>query len=249
MSQRYAVYLTPSPDHPLWSAGCDWLGRDPGWTEPGHAPEGRRQAWRYGFHSTLKAPMRLVPGAREQDLWSALEALADRHGSFDLPTLQVAGMDSFLALRPVHSLPHEHPLQQLADACVRDLDDLRAPLSLTEVTHRLGKSPLDAQQQSLMARWGYPHVLQCWRWHYTLSDRLADAGQHHELLAQAREHFAHALVRPQRCEALSLFVEPVSGAPLRLVHRFALARRPAASSRSSRKIESPSRKQGAVVLV
>ena len=29
MTVRYALYFAPAAGHPLWTAGCDWLGRDP----------------------------------------------------------------------------------------------------------------------------------------------------------------------------------------------------------------------------
>lgn len=248
MTQRYAIYLTPPPDHPLWAAGSDWLGRDARWTEPGCAPAGRRQAWRYGFHSTLKAPMRLAQGVREQDLWAALEALSARFAPLvELPPLQVAGLDGFLALRPTQPLPADHPLQELADSCVCELDDLRAPLTGEEINHRLCKAQLDVQQQALLARWGYPHVLQRWRWHYTLSDRLSDPAQCEALLAQAREHFEAALAQALSGDALSLFVEPAAGGALRLVHRFVLHGRGDRSK--SCKIDAGAREHGAPILV
>ena len=63
VTPRYAVYWTPPADHPLWRAGCDWLGRDAERAQvdrPGEGPEALTRApRRYGFHATLKAPMRL----------------------------------------------------------------------------------------------------------------------------------------------------------------------------------------------
>lgn len=56
---RWAVYWTPEPAHPLWRAGCEWLGRDPAADTDGVPPPHRRAPWRYGFHATLKAPMPL----------------------------------------------------------------------------------------------------------------------------------------------------------------------------------------------
>ena len=72
-ASRYALYLAPPPDSALWRFGCAALGRDAASGEDmhGYAPSGyATEAWRaasaearrYGFHATLKAPLRLKPG-------------------------------------------------------------------------------------------------------------------------------------------------------------------------------------------
>ncbi|PXW95800.1 uncharacterized protein DUF1045 [Sphaerotilus hippei] len=223
MTQRYAVYHVPPILHPLWAAGCSWLGRDPCADEIGRPPPGRIQPWRYGFHATLKPPMRLAAGIVVPALQQAVRALARAHQPFEMPALQVSELDQFIALRLVTPLGVNDPLQDIGDACVCDLDELRAPLSASETARRLS-TPLDDDQQALLARWGYPHVLHRWRYHFTLSDRLADEGQRAELLAQAREHFAAALSVPLTFDALSVFVELAPGAPLRLSQRFPLGK-------------------------
>ena len=75
LAPRYAVYWMPEPGHPLWAAGCTWLGRDGGAGGAGGGPARRHVAspWRYGFHATLKAPLRFAPGVREND-WSGRTA-------------------------------------------------------------------------------------------------------------------------------------------------------------------------------
>ncbi|MFO0232177.1 MAG: hypothetical protein ACK51M_03795 [Burkholderiales bacterium] len=52
---RYATYWVPAPGHPLWTAGCTWLGRDPrDGGAPGSPARGHVAApWRYGVHATL----------------------------------------------------------------------------------------------------------------------------------------------------------------------------------------------------
>ena len=69
MSERYAIYFTPDRRHPLCSKAAEWLGRDPT-GEPvaptaiagigrGELDANSISARRYGFHATIKAPMRL----------------------------------------------------------------------------------------------------------------------------------------------------------------------------------------------
>ena len=219
MSERYAVYFTPPPSHALWHAGCDWLQRDPSADEarpPTRAHVG--EPWRYGFHATLKPPMRLAPGHDETGLRAALAGLAQRTLRFEMPALSVQWLSGFIALRPVALLLPTHPLRRLADACVTELDAWRAPPSAEELQRRAA-APLSDAQRELLLRYGYPHVLSHWRFHMTLSDALPPD----ELFDAATQHFASALAQPLECDALSLFVEPVLGQPFRLLQRYPLA--------------------------
>ena len=88
----------------------------------------------YGFHATLKPPMRLADRPARGTMWSrAAAALADRIAPFDLPPLAVQDLFGFLALR--ETAPSA-PLQALADACVEHLDPFRAPPSEAELARR-----------------------------------------------------------------------------------------------------------------
>jgi hypothetical protein len=182
-----------------------------------------RDPWRYGFHATLKAPMALRAGCSEDQFQSVVAALAARHRDFALPPLQVNWLAGFLALRPSSPPAPGHPLRRLADACVTELDDWRAPMSDSEIQRRAAALPLAQRDEhvALLRCWGYPHVLRHWRFHLTLSDREpADASA---LLARARSHFARALERPLRAHAIAVCREDTPGAPLRLLRRFELA--------------------------
>ncbi len=219
---RFALYLVPAADHPLWLAGCEWLGRDPErGTSMADAPH-RIEPRRYGFHATLKPPFALRDGATRSQLLAALSHFADERAPFDLPALAVARLGDFIALRPVDgdATAEGRPLRTLADDCVRLFDDFRRPPTADETARRLGAG-LDAQQRANLARWGYPHVFAHWRFHMTLSDSLPAVDG---LLAAAREHFATALAEPLRCDGVALFVEDAPGADLRLERRFEFAR-------------------------
>ncbi len=224
MSTRYAVYYMPAPSHALWHAGCDWLQRDPSSDEarrPTRAHVG--EPWRYGFHATLKAPLRLAPGCSEAGLRDAVAQLAQRTPRFVMPALSVQWMSDFLALQPLAPLPATHPLHRLADACVTELDAWRAEPTADELQRRLA-TPMSAEQRALLQRHGYPHVLGQWRFHMTLSNSLPpDASLRDELQQAAQQHFAAALREPLECDALRVFVEPAPGLPFRLLHRYPLA--------------------------
>lgn len=220
---RYAVYFAPDPVHPLWQAGCDWLGRDAA-DEQDRRPAlaQRGEPWRYGFHATLKPPMRLRPGLHETQLDLALQTLAAGFASFQMPRLQVDVLADFVALRPASPLARTHPLWRLSDACVTDLDSLRAPLTSDELARRL-RQPLAPEARARLDAWGYPHVLDGWRFHMTLSDSLPVEAQA-ALVSAAREHFASALRTPAlRCTSLCLFKQGVPDAPFVLKRRYRLA--------------------------
>ena len=66
---RLGLYYCPRRDDPLFMAGAAWLGRDPESgamvAQPDIAgiQEVTAEARGYGFHATLKPPMRLAPGS------------------------------------------------------------------------------------------------------------------------------------------------------------------------------------------
>lgn len=223
MSARYAIFHTPPDDHPLWQAGCTWLGRDPADDAAPPPPSRRAAPWRYGFHATLKPPMRLAEGCSLQGLHAALVALARGIAPFDMPALEVGTLGDFLVLQPVEPIGTEHPLHRLADTCVRELDVFRDPPTPADLARRrVIDGPLDPTREALLARWGYPHLMEGWRYHFTLSDPVPDAGEREVWEQLARTFFTPALERPWRCDALSLFVEPSAGAPMQLLRRYPL---------------------------
>ena len=229
MTSRYALYFAPAATHPLWAAGCAWLGRDPesAADTDGNGAGGPHRAdpRRYGFHATLKPPFALRDGVPLSQLLAALARFVDERVHFEMPPLAVAALGDFLALRPVDpgATAPGRPLRELADDCVRLFDALRRPPSPAETARRMAGG-LDARQRANVERWGYPHVFEHWRFHMTLSDSLRDDGLRAALRTDATRHFAAALAAPLRCDGVALFVEDAPGADLRLLRRFEFAR-------------------------
>jgi putative phosphonate metabolism protein len=230
MTVRYALYFAPAATHPLWIAGCGWLGRDPGsgagLGERGEGGNHRADPRRYGFHATLKPPFALRDGTSRAQLLAALAHVVDERAPFDMPRLAVGALGDFLALRPVDpdATAAGRPLRELADDCVRLFDEFRRPPTPAERARRLA-GRLDEQQRANVDRWGYPHVFEHWRFHMTLTDSLPDdPGLRERLLADATRHFAAALAEPLRCDGIALFVEEQPGADFRLLRRFEFAR-------------------------
>ena len=225
-AHRYAIYFAPPPDSPLGRAGAHWLGRCaatgqvlpqpelPG-QPPGLLPTLTREPRRYGWHATLKAPFTLAEGLGPADLRRAVQALAATLPPFELPPLAVHWLGNFLALVP-DPAQQDHPgfaaLNALAWACTTTLHPLAQPLSAAELARRRQKSRLSPLQDSLLQRWGYPYVLDAYRFHLTLSDSLTGASDElrQALTAAAQAHFAQAPAG--RCTQLVVFAEPAPGA-------------------------------------
>lgn len=218
---RVAAYWAPAVRDPLWHLGCTWLGRDP---ETGAAlpqpnvpgiTDATADARLYGFHATLKAPMRVAT------CWDALRADAVRIAAglrpFDLPPLRLSNLSGFLALTEAE--PSEG-LQALADAIVAGLDAHRGPPLPGELDRRRAGG-LSPEAEAMLVRWGYPAAFGTWRFHMTLTCRLPD-GERAPFQAAAARHFAPALTLPRRAEEVCLFVQPGPGLPFTLAERLPL---------------------------
>ena len=148
-------------------AGATWLGRDPasGTDLVQPALPGieavTAEARGYGFHATLKPPMRLADGCSWEALVQATHELANRIAPFELPSLSVTNLHGFLALRETSFC---RPLQALADACVEVLDRFRAQPSEADLARRRRARLTDAQD-AMLVRFGYPYVLETWFFH------------------------------------------------------------------------------------
>ncbi len=229
---RAAVYYAPECDDPLWSAGCAWLGGDP---ETGFLLESQGIAAltsdprRYGFHATLKPPMRLR--GTFDDFVADVEKLARRLTRFEMPRLRVADDFGFLAL-----LAEPSPaLDEIAAACVTELDPHRLPEDAASQAKRaIGRT--ESERRNL-SRWGYPFVLEDWRFHMTLSNTAAAVS----LLDPARAHFEKALAAQRYFASLAIYIEPAPGENFRLVKRLDLGPQSTPPTPSfRRKPESPS---------
>jgi putative phosphonate metabolism protein len=177
---RYAIYFAPDAASPLWQFGSRVIGYDAAtgadvqqWVPDGmdaaawHALTGEPR--RYGFHATLKAPFRLAESYTEADLLAAVRAHAAGLTPFAID-LEVGLLDGFLALVPATVHPG---IAALEHGIVEAFDRFRAPLNDAERQRRL-RSPLTDHQCGLLERFGYPYVLDQFRFHMTLTGRLPE---------------------------------------------------------------------------
>lgn len=179
MFQRYAVYYTPAPESALATFGAAWLGWDSATGQvvahpavPADVAAVTETPRKYGFHGTMKPPFRLAAGETVAALDAALAALCAEAAPLTLSGLRRAALGRFLALVPSGDVAG---LNALAARVVRDLDEFRAPLTEEDFARRR-QGRLTASQDAMLTRWGYPHVMEQFRFHMTLTGRLdADA--------------------------------------------------------------------------
>ncbi len=215
--ERYAVYFAPRKGTALAALGERWLGLDSltGDKQPMPSP-GVSAPRRYGFHATLKAPMRLARGIALPDLLDEVSKLSHVLHPVELGTMSPRRLGSFLALMPKRET---YPcISNLAWSCVRSLDHLRAPLSPEDISRRAGLS--DSEMQNLL-QWGYPYVSDQFRFHMTLTSSL----QEDELLRAGKAFLdiaGDALDEPVIVDALSVFGDPGAPQTFRLIERFDL---------------------------
>ncbi len=220
---RVAVYYAPAAADPLFAEGATWLGRDPESGAPAPQPDipGLQEVTAeprvYGFHATLKPPMRLQPNCGWNDFAAAGADLAAGIAPFELPPLTVAELQGFLALRETEP---SLPLQALADLAVAGLDQFRPALDEAE-TSRRRRAGLSIAQDAMLRRWGYPYVFGTWFFHMTLTRRVS-AEERALFQPAAEHHFARALLEPRRVADICLFTQIAPGQPFLLAERLPL---------------------------
>lgn len=219
---RYAIYFAPRPETALAALGARWLTgnvkvADLSDAEFGAVLEGPA---RYGFHGTLKAPFRLNDGYPADDLFHAVDVLAGRQSPIRLPALVLKRLCGFFALVPAAPCPE---FDLLARNCVAAFDGFRAPLNEEERTRRL-KAGLNARQEELLERWGYPYVLDQFRFHLTLTSKLDDVTAE-RVEPVLRALAADALKQSVTVEDICVFGDPGGGSPFELVRRVPLGGR------------------------
>ncbi len=171
---------------------------------------------KYGFHGTLKPPFRLKPGQTAAALEAAVAAMAGRVAPATCDGLRLTPLGRFLALAPYGPLGQ---LQRVAETCVRDLDCFRAPASAAELTKRRAAG-LTERQDALLTQWGYPYVMEEFRFHLTLTGKLPAGASAH--WTEVVNRLMPELPQPFVVDQIALCGERPDGR-FELIHRYTLA--------------------------
>ncbi|QPF92535.1 DUF1045 domain-containing protein [Bradyrhizobium commune] len=225
---RYAIYFAAGADHALSRFGADLLGYDaytggelpfpedalrvaPDWRDVSSDPR------KYGYHATLKAPMALAPGTTEAELTTACASFAGTARPIPVIRPVVDSISGFIAVIPAEPVAE---LQQLAADCVREFDSFRAALTAEDRVRRRPEK-LTERQRDYLDRWGYPYVIEEFRFHMTLTGRL-DAERRGPILAMLRTRFATLKLDRLTIDRIALFRQDDAKARFRIIGEWAL---------------------------
>ncbi|HEY3796277.1 MAG TPA: DUF1045 domain-containing protein [Bradyrhizobium sp.] len=225
---RYAIYYAAAPDSALNRFGARLLGYDAHSGEELPFPDSMTLAvpdWReitrdprkYGFHATLKAPMMLAAGKTEAELLTACESFARSPRTLPMIKPVVNAIGDFIAVVPSE---RSAELEQLAADAVDALDDFRAPLTAEDRARR-NPDRLTQGQRDYLDRRGYPYVREEFRFHMTLTGRLA-AERRDALLAILRQRFAALELGAFAIDSIAVFRQHDANSRFRIVRRYAL---------------------------
>ncbi|GMO12251.1 DUF1045 domain-containing protein [Bradyrhizobium sp. TM233] len=227
---RYAIYFAAGSEAALSRFGAELLGYDaytgnelafpadalrvaPDWRDVSADPR------KYGFHATLKAPMALASDRTEAELMAACAAFAGKARPRPVIRPIVDSISGFIAVIPAEPVD---ALQRLAADCVRDFDSFRAALSPDDRARRKPEK-LSERQRDYLDRWGYPYVMEEFRFHMTLTGRL-DAERRGPILEMLRPRFATLGLETLAIDRIALFRQDDASARFHIVDEWPLAR-------------------------
>ena len=225
---RYAIYYAAERGSTLDRFGAELLGYD-AWagddlTFPQEATDAVAD-WReltgdprkYGFHATLKAPFALAAGKTEAELVAACAAFAGEPRAVPAFRPVVDSISGFIAVIPSE---RSERLEQLAADCVAAFEPFRAELTAHDRARR-NPERLSERQRAHLDRWGYPYVMEEFRFHMTLTGRLNET-RRPGVLAMLRQRFAATGIDILSVDRIALFRQDTPDARFRIVGDWAL---------------------------
>ena len=229
--ERCAIFYVPPKDSDLAVFGREFLGVD---IETGDSVEQATvkgleagklknltaQSKFYGFHGTLKPPFRLAPNASLENLLKATKIFAAGMSPIETPTLEIAVIGKFLALSPVASSVE---LENIASQCVRTLEAYRKRQTDKEMA-QYRQSKLTVHQEQMLDNWGHPYVLEEFRFHMTLTDRIDDDDERASIQDTLSKHIEPLLGKAIPISDITICTQPKTDTFMRVVERFPFGR-------------------------
>ncbi len=226
LGSRYAIYFVPFTNTQLYILGCRWLGRNSLngkiLRQPrvkGISPVRMKKLTAdprfYGFHGTLKPPFFLRRDQTEQRLMSELKQFCESQKPFQT-SLKIGEISGFFALIENNMSPET---QTLAEQVVSHFDDFRASPTSEELKRRR-KAQLNPAQETNLVRWGYPYVMDQFRFHMTLSCKIIDPEEKVFIQKGLKTIFSSALDAPLIIDAVTLFSQDKITSPFLQIGRY-----------------------------
>lgn len=222
---RYAIYYAPERGSGLDRFGASLLGYDASGGQDLPFPDDLIQAvpdWReltadprkYGFHATLKAPFSLAPGRTEAELAAACAGFAAAPRAIPAIKPVIGSISGFIAIIPTQAPPE---LISLASDCVSEFDSFRTPLTEADRARR-NPAELTPVQRDNLDRWGYPYVMEDFRFHMTLTGRLGSE-RREALLTILRDRFSLLGLVTLAIDHIAIFRQENAASRFRIVDR------------------------------
>jgi len=175
---------------------------------------------KYGFHGTLKPPFELTPKATLDSLLRTARIFARSLYPVTIPPLELAVIGKFIALTPSSQ---SADLEKLSAACVRAFEAFREPLSNEQIeSYRQNK--LTVHQEQMLEHWGYPYVMEEFRFHMSLTDRIDDPVERDELFGTLESLAAPVLGKTISVRDLAVFGRESTESPMSVVERIPFGR-------------------------
>jgi putative phosphonate metabolism protein len=227
---RYAIYFASPPGSELDRFGADLLGYDAYTGIERPFPQGIEKTvpdWRhltqdprkYGFHATLKAPFSLGHGKTANALLAACETFANSPRPIPVIKPVVSLISGFIAVVPSDA---SAALERLAADCVSTFDCFRAPLT-TEDRARRNPAKLTPSERQHLDRWGYPYVMEDFRFHMTLTGRL-EAERRETIRTILQKRFDALQLTALAIDRFSLSRQSDAGSRFQIVKDYVLER-------------------------
>jgi putative phosphonate metabolism protein len=225
---RYAIYFATARGDVLDRFGAELLGYD-AWTGDdlpfpsdvtGAEPDWRElteDPRKYGFHATLKAPIALAEGKTEAGLLAACAAFAETPRRIPVIAPVVDAISTFIAVIPKK---RSGELEQLAADCVIAFDAFRAPLTAEDRARR-NPERLTERQCGYLDRWGYPYVMEEFRFHMTLTGRI-QSPRRERVLSMLKHRFSAIGLERLAVDAVAVFRQDDGQSRFRIVERWPL---------------------------
>src|SRR5260370_39547643 len=162
--------------------------------------------------------MSLAPGKTETELLAACERFAGKPRPIPLITPEVGSISGFIAVVPAEPSPE---VERLAADCASEFDSFRAPLTPED---RARRNPFDLtpRQREYLDRWGYPYVMEEFRFHMTLTGRL-DPARREPVMAMLRDRFSAIGLKTLAIDRIAVFRQDDAGSRFRIINHHVLA--------------------------
>jgi len=229
MAARYAVYYAPDPDSQLAQLGNSWLGRD---LENGDLLEQpkvlgvsatqirnlTKAKRRYGFNCTLKPPFELNPATTVNGLLETARVLALGLSPIEMPKLELTLIGNFIALTLTSS---SAVIDELASTCVRAFEGFRMPLSEERIA-RYRRDKLTVHQEQMLNHWGYPYVMEEFRFHMSLTDRIQSNKKQETILNTLKKFFRPVFAKSILISQITVVAQKEADEPMKVLEHFPL---------------------------